>query len=132
MEQRHLERILLPRPVIIRSVTLGFSDSNAVLRDISAAGAYCYTIMPLTKDDAVELFITLADSIGTSHLSFTGRVLRVEKGPTDNSVGVGIQFSAFKESMRMPLRHDAKVFIKVCMMRRCRRIPIRTSLPISS
>ena len=97
MEKRHLERILLPRPVIIRSLTLGFSDSNAVLRDISAVGAYCYTIIPLTKDDGVELFVTLTDSLGTSHLSFTGTVVRVEKGPTDNSLGVGVQFSAFKE-----------------------------------
>ena len=97
MDKRHLERILLPRPVIIRSLTLGFSDSNALLRDISAVGAYCYTIIPLTKGDSVELFVTLTDSLGTPHLSFTGTVARVEKGPTDNSLGVGIHFVGFKE-----------------------------------
>ena len=97
MEKRHLERILLPRPVIIRSLILGFSDSNAVLRDISAVDAYCYTIIPLTKDDGVELFVKLTDSLGTSHLSFTGTVVRIEKGPTDNSLGVGVRFVGFKE-----------------------------------
>jgi hypothetical protein len=48
LEQRQLERILLPRPILIRSDVLGYADSAAVLRDISAVGAYCYTFMPLT------------------------------------------------------------------------------------
>jgi hypothetical protein len=97
MEKCYLERILLPRPVLILSGTLGYSDSNAVLRDISAVGAYCYTIMPLTKGDVVELFVTLNDSLGAPHLSFTGTVVRVEDGTTDNSLGIGLRFSAFKE-----------------------------------
>jgi hypothetical protein len=97
LEQRQLERISLPRPILIRSDVLGYADSTAVLRDISALGAYCYTLMPLTKGDVVELFLTLTDAIGTSHISFTATVVRVEKGVTDNSVGVGFRFSAFKE-----------------------------------
>lgn len=97
MEHRHLERISLPRPILIRSGVLGYADSTAVLRDISAVGAYCYTLMPLSKGDVVELFLTLSDSIGTSHLSFTATVVRVEKGVTDNSVGVGFRITGFKE-----------------------------------
>ena len=42
VEQRQLERISLPRPILIRSGVLGYADSTAVLRDISAVGAYCY------------------------------------------------------------------------------------------
>jgi hypothetical protein len=64
LEQRQLERISLPRPILIRSDVLGYADSTAVLRDISAVGAYCYTLMPLTKGDVVELFLTLSDDIG--------------------------------------------------------------------
>ena len=97
IEQRQLERISLPRPVLIRSAVLGYADSTAVLRDISAVGAYCYTIMPLSRGDVVELFLTLSDASGTSHLPFTGTVARVEKGVTENSIGVGFRFSAFKE-----------------------------------
>ena len=97
IEQRHLERISLPRPVLIRSGTRGYADSTAVLRDISAVGAYCYSLMPLTKGEVVDLFLTLSDAIGTSHFSFTATVVRVEKGVTENSIGVGLRFSAFKE-----------------------------------
>ncbi len=59
LEQRQLERISPPRPILIRSAALGYADSAAVLRDISAVGAYCYTLMPLTKGDVVELFLSL-------------------------------------------------------------------------
>jgi len=97
LEKRQLERISLPRPLLIRSDVLGYADSNAVLRDISAVGAYCYTLMPLAKGDVVELFLTLSDALGTSQFSFTAIVTRVEKGVTDNSLGVGLRFSAFKE-----------------------------------
>jgi c-di-GMP-binding flagellar brake protein YcgR len=96
-EQRQLERISLPRPILIRSDLLGYADSTAVLRDISAGGAYCYTLMPLAKGDVAELFLTLSDAIGTSHISFTATVVRVEDGITENSVGVGFRFSAFTE-----------------------------------
>jgi hypothetical protein len=97
IERRHLERISLPRPILIRSGVLGYADSAAVLRDISAVGAYCYTLLPLAKGDVVELFLTVADSIGKSHLSFTGTVVRIEKGVTDNSSGVAVRLSAFNE-----------------------------------
>lgn len=97
VEQRQLARISLPRPILIRSGVLGYADSTAVLRDISAVGAYCYTLMPLAKGDVVELFLTFSDAIGTSHFSFTATVVRVEKGVTDNSVGVGFRFSGFTE-----------------------------------
>ncbi len=97
MEQRHLDRISLPRPILIRSGVLGITDSAAVLRDISAVGAYVYTLLPLTEGTVVELFLTLSDSSGTSHLSFTGTVVRVEKGVTENSLGVGLNFSSFRE-----------------------------------
>ena len=97
MEHRQLERISLPRAILIRSGTLGFADSEAVLRDISAVGAYCFTLLPLTKGEVVELFLTVSDSIGMSHFSFTGTVLRVEKGVTDNSMGIAVHFSAFRE-----------------------------------
>ncbi len=97
IEQRQLERISLPRPVLLRSMALGYADSAAVLRDITAVGAFLYTLLPITKGDAVELFLTLSDSTGTSHLSFTGKVVRVEKGVTNNSLGVGVRFSSFKE-----------------------------------
>lgn len=98
MEHRQLERISLPRAILIRSGTLGFADSEAVLRDISAVGAYCFTLLPLTKGDVVELFLTVSDSIGSiSHFAFTGTVLRIEKGITDNSLGIAVHFSAFNE-----------------------------------
>jgi len=97
VENRQLERISLPRPILIRSGVLGYADSTAVLRDISVVGAYCYTVMPLSQGDVVELFLTLTDAIGTSQLSFTATVVRVEKGVTDNSVGVGFRFSDFTE-----------------------------------
>lgn len=97
IEQRQLERISLPRPILIRSATLGYADSDAVLRDITAVGAFLYTLLPLAKGDTVELFLTLSDSVGTSHLSFTGTVVRVERGVTENSSGVGVHFSGFKE-----------------------------------
>ena len=71
-----------------------------MLRDITAVGAFLYTLLPLTMGDAVELFLALSDSIGTSHLSFTGTVVRVEKGVTENSSGVGVHFSGFKEHDR--------------------------------
>ena len=96
VEQRHLERISLPRPVLIRSGALGITDSAAVLRDISAVGAYLYTLLPLAKNHVVELFLTLCDSVGTTQLSFTGTVVRIESGLTDNSLGVGLSFSSFK------------------------------------
>lgn len=97
IEQRQLERISLPRPILIRSGVLGYADSAAVLKDISAVGAYCYTLLPLAKGDVIELFLTIADSIGESHLSFAGTVVRIEKGVTDNSSGVAVRFSGFRE-----------------------------------
>jgi hypothetical protein len=97
IEHRHVERISLPRPILIRSGVLGYADSAAVLRDISVVGAYCYTLLPLSQGDVVEFFVTLCDAAGTSHFSFTGTVVRVEKGVTDNSLGVGFRFSSFKE-----------------------------------
>lgn len=97
MDNRRLERVALPRPAVVRSASLAISDSKAVLRDISAGGAYCYTLLPLSAGDVVELFVTLIDSIGTLHLSFTGTIVRVEDGVTDNSLGVAVAFSEFKE-----------------------------------
>ncbi len=97
MEQRHVERISLPRPILIRSSVLGFTDSAAVLRDISAVGAYVYTLLPLAKGNVVELFLTLSDSSGVTHLSFTATVMRVEKGVTENSLGIGLGFSRSRE-----------------------------------
>jgi hypothetical protein len=97
MDKRRLERIFLPRPTLVQSGMLGFSDSAAVLRDISATGAYLYTLLPLANGDVVHLFLTLSDSEGTLHLCFTGAVTRVESGATSNSVGVAVAFSGFKE-----------------------------------
>ena len=97
MENRRLERIFLPRPILARSGTLGYADSAAVLKDISAAGAYFLTLMPLIRGEVVELFVTLDDAEGTFNLSFTGTIVRVEKGVTANSLGVAVAFSDFKE-----------------------------------
>ena len=97
MENRRLERIFLPRQILVRSVSLGLSDSAPVLRDISAVGAFFYTLLPLVDGEAVELFLTLMDKEGTLHLLFTGTVARVEKGVTDNSLGVAVKFSGFRE-----------------------------------
>jgi hypothetical protein len=55
MENRRLEHIFLPRPILVRSGTLGYADSAAVLKDISAAGAYFLTLMPLARGEVVEL-----------------------------------------------------------------------------
>ncbi len=93
MDNRQLERISLPRPLLISSGVLGYADSAAVLRDINAAGAYFYTLLPLSEGDVVQVFVTLADASGTANMSFTGTVVRVEKGVTDNSLGVGVSFS---------------------------------------
>ncbi len=95
VEQRHLKRISLPRPVLVRSGALGITDSAALLQNISAVGAYLYTLLPLTKGDVVELFLALSDRKGTSRLSFTGTVVRSEVGVTDNSMGVAVRFSGF-------------------------------------
>ena len=97
MDNRRLERVPLPRPVVVRSATHGIADSAAVLRDISAVGGFCYTLLPLATGDVVELFVTLVDSLGTLHLSFTGTVVRTEPGVTGNSLGVAVSFSEFKE-----------------------------------
>src|ERR1035441_7115682 len=97
MEKRKLERIELPRTILVRSGTLGYADSAAVLKDISAAGAYFLTLMALARGEVVELFVTLHDAEGTLHLSFTGTVVRVEKCVTDNSLGVAVKFSGFRE-----------------------------------
>ncbi len=98
MEHRQLQRISLPRPILICSRPLGLTDSLAVLRDISARGAYCYTLLPLAKGEIVELFVTVEDTEGTAHLSLTGEIVRVENGVTDNSVGIAVAFSTVKES----------------------------------
>jgi hypothetical protein len=50
-----IEHIFLPRPILVRSGTLGYADSAAVLKDISAAGAYFLTLMPLARGEVVEL-----------------------------------------------------------------------------
>ena len=97
MENRRLERIFLPRSILVRSGTLGYADSTAILKDISAAGAYFLTLMALARGEVVELFVTLHDVEGTLNLSFTGTVVRVEKGVTANSLGVAVAFSNFKE-----------------------------------
>ena len=97
MEKRKLERIELPRQIFVRSGTLGYTDSTAILKDISAAGAYFLTLMALAQGEVVELFVTLHDAEGTLNLSFTGTVVRVEKGLTDNSLGVAVEFSGFRE-----------------------------------
>ena len=97
MEKRKLERIELPRQILVRSGTLGYADSTAILKDISAAGAYFLTLMALARGEIVELFVTLHDAEGTLNLSFTGTVVRVEKGVTANSLGVAVAFSNFKE-----------------------------------
>ena len=97
MENRRIERIFLPRQILVRSGTLGYADSTAILKDISAAGAYFLTLMALAQGEVVELFVTLHDAEGTLNLSFTGTVVRVEKGLTDNSLGVAVEFSAFRE-----------------------------------
>jgi hypothetical protein len=41
--------------------------------------------------------VTLHDAEGILNLSFTGTVVRVEKGVTANSLGVAVAFSDFKE-----------------------------------
>ena len=97
MENRRIERIFLPRQILVRSGTLGYADSTAILKDISAAGAYFLTLMALAQGEVVELFVTLHDAEGTLNLSFTGTVVRVEKGLTDNSLGVEVEFSGFRE-----------------------------------
>lgn len=93
MENRRLERIFLPRSILVQSRTLGLSDSAAVLQDISALGAYFYTLLPLAKNDPVELFL----AVGDQYLSFRGAVVRVEKGITANSLAVAVAFSGFRE-----------------------------------
>ena len=97
MEKRKLERIELPRQILVRSGTLGYADSTAILKDISAAGAYFLTLMALAQGEVVELFVTLHDAEGTLNLSFTGTVVRVEKGVTANSLGVAVKFSGLRE-----------------------------------
>jgi hypothetical protein len=69
MEKRKLERIELPRTILVRSGTLGYADSAAVLKNISAAGAYYLTLMALAQGEVVELFVTLHDAEGTHNLS---------------------------------------------------------------
>jgi hypothetical protein len=53
--RKSIEHIFLPRPILVRSGTLGYADSAAVLKDISAAGAYFLTLMPLARGEVVEL-----------------------------------------------------------------------------
>jgi hypothetical protein len=97
VENRRLERILLPRPVLLFSGTLGLADSWAVLRDITAMGAYCYTLLPLAEGEVLELYFTISDSEGVLPLSFTGTVVRVEPGATGNSMGIALAFSHVHE-----------------------------------
>jgi PilZ domain len=97
VDKRRLERISLPRVVVVRSATLGIADAAAVLRDISASGAFCYTLLPLVNGEVVEMFVNLRDSLGSFQMSFTGKVARVERGVTDNSLGIAVSFTGFKE-----------------------------------
>ena len=93
MDNRRLERIHLPRTVLVHSRRLGLLDSAAELRDISAVGAYFHTLLSFAQDDPVELFV----KVGDQPLSFTGRVVRTENGVSENCFGVAVAFSGFKE-----------------------------------
>ena len=91
--RRQLRRIRSAQTVLVHSQRLRRSESAAILRDISAIGAYFQTSLPLVKGEPLELLL----EVGYKYFSFTGTVVRIEKQPASNSVGVAVSFAGSKE-----------------------------------
>ncbi len=98
MENRSAERIVLPGPALIRSIARDQVGCEAVLRDISAAGAYFFAWSPLDEGERIFLHLRCAIGDDTLALSFTGTVVRVEENGTAGSRGVAIEFCDFTEA----------------------------------
>lgn len=85
-DRRAYERYRSPVQLVI-SASSGseqtFMEQTSTL-DISSTGAYFYLYRPLDKDSLVSLLL------GGERL--TARVVRVERGPTASTFGIGVKF----------------------------------------
>ena len=94
-EQRRSARVPLPVPAQISSVSLGYQQLPARLRDVSAAGAYFYAHMSPNVGTTIRIDFSVPVSGREMGITCEGSVVRIEPNANEGLTGIALQFARY-------------------------------------
>jgi hypothetical protein len=94
-EQRRSARVPLPISAQISSISLGYQQLPARLRDVSAAGAYFYAHMSPNVGTTIRIDFSVPVSGREMGIICEGSVVRIEPNANEGLTGIALQFARF-------------------------------------
>jgi hypothetical protein len=94
-EERRSARVPLPVSAQISSVSLGYQQLPARLRDVSAAGAYFYAHMSPNMGTTIRIDFSVPVSGREMGITCEGSVVRIEPNANEGLTGIALQFARY-------------------------------------